>query len=370
MSKNITVIGVGRLGLGLALLIEKGGYNVCGVDIFPDYVKCLNDKTYKTKEPEYENLLRNSKNFYATTDLKEGLEYSDTIFIVVQTPNGGGERFYDHTILSNLLVKINKHKVKNKDIIVGCTVMPKYIDEIGKMLIEDCENTTLNYNPEFIAQGEIIKGFLNPDMILIGAEDESLGDKLKEIYSTFILSKPRYCVLTPLEAEIVKITVNGFITTKLSFANMISDVCDQCGADKDKVLNSVGGDSRIGNKYFRPGYSFGGPCFPRDTKALKQFVDKMDVNSDLLVATTKYNEEHVLYQTEQMLKYKTEGAYIFTDVCYKENSKIPMVEESAKLKIAANLVRLGKKVIIRDEIQLVNEVKKEYGNMFGYEIIS
>jgi len=168
MSINITVIGVGRLGLGLALLIEKSGYNVCGVDIFPDYVDCLNDKTYKSKEPEYENLLKNSKNFHATTDLKKGLEFSDMIFIVVQTPNGGGERFYDHTILSNLLVKINKHKIKNKDIIIGCTVMPGYIDEIGKMLIEDCMDTTLNYNPEFIAQGEIIKGFENPDIILIG----------------------------------------------------------------------------------------------------------------------------------------------------------------------------------------------------------
>ena len=103
MSKNITVIGVGRLGLGLALLIEKGGYNVCGVDIFPDYVKCLNEKTYKTQEPEYEKLLMESKNFHATTDLQEGLNFSDIIFIVVQTPNGGGDRFYDHTILSNLL---------------------------------------------------------------------------------------------------------------------------------------------------------------------------------------------------------------------------------------------------------------------------
>ena len=367
MSKNITVIGVGRLGLGLALLIEKGGYNVCGVDIFPEYVKCLNSKTYKTKEPGYEKLLTNSKNFHATVDLKEGLEFSDMIFIVVQTPNSGGERFYDHTLLSNLLVKINSYKVKNKNIIVGCTVMPKYIDDVGKMLIEDCENTTLNYNPEFIAQGEIIKGFLHPDIILIGSEKKELGDKLKEIYSTFILSNPKYCILTPLEAELVKITINGFITTKLSFANMISDVCDECGADKNKVLNSVGSDSRIGNKYFRPGYSFGGPCFPRDTKALKQFVDKQHINSDLLVATTKYNEDHVLYQTNQLLKENPDKEeFEFTDICYKENSKIPIIEESAKLKIAANLARMGKRVTIKDEIQLIDECKKEYGNLFEY----
>ena len=368
---NITVIGIGRLGLGLALLIEKGGYNVCGIDIFPDYVKCLNEKKYKTKEPEYEKLLQNSKNFHATTSLEEGLKFSDIIFIVVQTPNGGGRRFYDHTILSNLLVKINKYKVKNKDIIIGCTVMPKYIDEIGKLLIDDCENTTLNYNPEFIAQGEIIKGFMNPDIILIGAEKKELADILKKIYSTFILSNPRYCVLTPLEAEIVKITVNGFITTKLSFANMISDVCDQCGADKYKVLNSVGLDSRIGNKYFRPGYSFGGPCFPRDTKALKQVVDSFKINSDLLKATTRYNEEHVKFQTEQILKENPDKEeFEFTDICYKENSKIPIIEESAKLKIAANIARMGKKIIIKDEIQLINECKKEYGNLFHYEIIN
>lgn len=370
MSKNITVIGIGRLGLGLALLIEKSGYNVCGVDIFPDYVKCLNDKTYKTKEPEYETLLKNSKNFYATTNLEEGLNFSEIIFIVVQTPNGGGKRFYDHTILSNLLVKINKYKVKNKDIIIGCTVMPKYIDDVGSVLIEDCENVSLSYNPEFIAQGEIIKGFRNPDIILIGTENPVLGSKLKKIYSNFIVSNPKYCILKPLEAEIVKITINGFITTKLSFANMVSDVCDQCGADKTKVLNSIGSDSRIGNKYFKPGYSFGGPCFPRDTVALKQFVNKMQINSDLLTATTKFNEEHVNFQTNQLLKENPgREEFEFTDICYKENSKIPIIEESAKLKIAANLARMGKRVTIKDEIQLINETKKEYGSLFNYKLL-
>ena len=187
--ENITVIGVGRLGLCLALLIEESGYNVLGVDIFPDYVDNLNNKTYTTNEPELESLLQNSKNFRATTDLKEGLDHSDIIFIVVQTPNSGGHKFYDHSILSNLLCKINKLKPKNKHIIIGCTIMPKYIDEIGKLLVEDCDNCTLDYNPEFIAQGEIIKGFRNPDIILIGTESEELGEKLKVIYNKFMLTQ-------------------------------------------------------------------------------------------------------------------------------------------------------------------------------------
>ena len=84
---------------------------------------------------------------------------------------------------------------------------------------------------------------------------------------------------------------------------MISDMCDKLGADKYKVLNSVGGDSRIGNKYFNPGYSFGGPCFPRDTKALKLLVDKVNINSDILTATTKYNEEHIKLIKERRYRY-------------------------------------------------------------------
>ena len=366
--KKITVIGVGRLGLGLALLIEKAGYNVLGIDISQPYIDSLNSKKFKTKEPEYEKLLKESKNFRASLDLNEGLQHSDIIFVMVQTPNSGTDRYYDHNILSNVLMKINEQRVINKHIIIGCTVMPKYIDEIGEFLLRDCENTTLSYNPEFIAQGEIIRGFLNPDIILIGTKSEELGEKLREIYSKFVQTNPKYCIIDPLEAEITKITINGFITTKLSFANMISDVCDNVGADKNKVLDSVGSDSRIGNKYFRPGYSFGGPCFPRDTKALAQFVNQSKINNELLLVTTKYNEEHVNFQTKQLLD-KNQEEYLFENICYKENSKIPIIEESAKLKIAKRLVELGKKVMIKDEIQLINEVKKEYGKLFEYIII-
>ena len=365
---NITVLGIGRLGLGLALLIEKAGYNVLGIDINKEYINKLNNKTFKTKEPEYENLLINSKNFRASLDLEEGLEHSDIIFIMVQTPNSGGNKFYDHSIVSHLLQKINEKKIENKHIIIGCTLMPKYIDEVGLFLLSECENTTLSYNPEFIAQGEIIKGFLNPDMILIGTHSQELGEILREIYSKIVKTNPKYCIISPLEAEITKITINGYITTKLSFANMISDVCDTIGANKEKVLESVGSDSRIGNKYFRSGYSFGGPCFPRDTRALALFVDQNNINNELLLSTTKYNNLHSEFLTQKLLNENKEE-YIIENVCYKEDSKIPIIEESAKLQIAKKLVQHGKKVTIQDEIQIINEVKKEYGNLFNYIIL-
>ena len=367
MENNITICGVGKLGLGLALLIENAGYNVLGIDINEEYINHLNNKTFKTKEPDYEKLLENSKNFKASIDLNKGLIHSNIIFIMVQTPNSGGDKFYDHSIVSNLLQKINEKRVENKHIIIGCTLMPKYIDEVGTFLISDCKNTTLSYNPEFIAQGDIIKGFLYPDMILIGTNNLKVSEKLREIYDKIVKIQPKYCILSPLEAEITKISINGFITTKLSFANMISDVCDSVGANKTKVLDSIGSDSRIGNKYFKPGYSFGGPCFPRDTRALALLLKQNKIDNDLLLATSKYNEFHSIFLTQKLLT-ENNMEYLIEDICYKENSKIPIIEESAKLKIAKRLVEAGKKVIIKDELQLINEVKKEYGNIFDYII--
>lgn len=361
--KNITVIGIGKLGLGLALLLEKGGYHVCGVDIFPEYVQRLNAKNIQFSEPCYNELLNESKNFQATTCLEEGVHFSDVIFIVVQTPNSGGDKFYDHSILSNLLLKINKLKPKNKDLIIGCTVMPKYIDEVGVHLLSDCENCYLSYNPEFVAQGNVVEGFKTSDIILLGTRNENLKTQIEEIYTKIMTKTPKFCFMKPLEAEIVKISLNGYITTKISYANMISDLCDVIGADKNVVLESIGSDSRIGNKYFRPGYSFGGPCFPRDTRAVKLLLDQNHIQSDLLAATTRMNEWHIDFQTKQLLDQNLK-TYVFENVCYKENTKIPMIDESAKLKIAKKLTEHGEKVTIFDYPEILEEVKKEYGVLF------
>lgn len=364
--QNITVIGIGRLGLGFALMLENSGYNVVGVDINHQYVSELNNKQFICNEPGYNELLQQCKNFKATTSLQEGIVHSDIIFIIVQTPNSGGDRFYDHSILSGLLVKINKLKPVNKNLIIGCTVMPKYIDEVANVLCSDCIDCHLSYNPEFVAQGDIINGFKSPDIILVGTNNKALCPIMEEIYGNMCENNPKFCFLSPLEAEITKISINGFITTKLSYANMIADLCDNLHANKDRVLRSIGSDSRIGNKYFRAGYSFGGPCFPRDTRALKQVMDQNGIFSGLLENTTSSNEWHIEYQTQQLMSESRE-IYKFENVCYKENSQIPIIEESAKLKIAKKLAVRGKKIIICDTDEIITEVKKEYGNLFTYQ---
>ena len=356
---NVTVIGIGKLGLGFALLLEKYGHTVVGVDIFEDYITNLNNKKIKFNEHGYNELLQTSNHFWATKNLEEGIEFSDIIFIIVQTPNGGGDKFYDHTILSNLLVKISKLNYNNKNIIIGCTVMPGYIDTVAKTLLPNC---FISYNPEFVAQGSIIHGFQNSDIILVGTENPELKKVLPSIYT--FCPHGKFCYMKPIEAEIVKISLNGFITTKISYANMISDLCDTLDADKNVVLDAIGTDSRIGKSYFKPGYSFGGPCFPRDTKALKQLLDTNCIQSGIIDETSKYNDFHIEFQTSQILcEFEP---YIIEDVGFKKG--ITLIEESAKLKIAKELSRLNKKVIIHDFPEIIEEVKKKFGNIFEYRI--
>ena len=368
MSKNISIIGIGRLGICVGLCLEKAGYNVLGVDISSDYVEKINNKTLDSPEPSVNNFLRESVNFKATTNLKEAIDFSKIIFIYVATPSSGGNKHYDHSTLGNVLMKINKEKVSNKHIIIGCTVIPGYIRDIGRFLIKDCENTSLSYNPEFIAQGDIINGLLKPDFILIGEGSKEAGDELEEIYKNLNDSEVNIQRMSPISAEITKLSINCFITTKIAFANMIGDVADESiGADKYKILEAIGSDSRIGSKYLKPGYGFGGPCFPRDNRALGSYIKKVGVEPLIPVATDESNKLHTKYQVQQILdERKIYRPYNIYGVGYKENCNVPIIEESQKLVIGEELAKLDYDVILHDKEHMLNAVKLEYGNIFQY----
>jgi nucleotide sugar dehydrogenase len=392
--KKITIIGIGNIGLGFSLLLEKNGYNVIGVDFLENenYVKLLNEKVnYTSTEPEFKKLLNESKKFKATTSLQEGLSFSNIIFIFVQLPiSNNVEKYFDHSVLSNLIFKINKLNPENKHIIISSTVMASFTKDIGSFLLQDCNNVSLSYNPEFVEQGNIINGFQNPDLILCGTYSEELKPILNEIYTkiTFregVSKTPTF--LTPIEAEIVKLALNSYITTKIAFANTISDLCNVMNnmrndtetnfINKNVVLESIGLSSSIGNKHFKAFENFKGPCFPKDLKAFKKLLDNHFVNSKLLEGTIEYNNEHLVFQVEQLIKEDL-PVYYFENVGYStesdmneiDGSRVPVIEESLKLKIARVLVfNYGKNVVIQDNKDTIEEVMKEYGNLFNYEII-
>merc|ERR1711959_450488 len=368
--KKITIIGCGRLGLCLALCFDRAKYDVLAVDIFPDYVKALNDRTFNSKEPRVSEFLAEAGTFRATTDIKEGIEHSDILYVLVDTPSTRGDRHYDTSKLGNVLAAINAHKVQNKHVIIGCTIMPGYIRNIAGHLLRDCTNTSISYNPEFIQQGDIIRGFLNPDMVLIGEGCKEIGDHMVQLYNDVCENQPVMGRMAAESAEICKIAINCFITTKISYANMVGDIADRTpGAEKNEILAAVGADSRIGTKCLRPGYGFGGPCFPRDNRALGGYAKSIGIEPLIPIATDQYNNLHTQIMIENKIA-EDRPEYVFSDVAYKPQCPVPIIEESQKLAVAAGVAKAGKKVIIEDRDFIVACVRAEFGSMFEYRVVN
>jgi len=207
-------------------------------------------------------------------------------------------------------------------------------------------------------------------MVLIGEGNKAAGERLQHIYEAMTDNKPRICRMAPESAEICKLGVNCFVTMKVSFANLIGDLADATpGANKMDITNAIGQDSRVGVKYLRPGYGFGGPCFPRDNRALGGYGDMIGVDALMFKATDNYNKYHTQRQIASALA-ENKDDYTFTGVAYKPSTKVPIIEESQRLVIAAALAKAGRKVCIRDFKDTVVEVRKEYGSLFTYEILA
>lgn len=360
----ISVIGVGKLGICFALNLEKAGYNVIGVDKNQKYVELINNKQLTSYEPFVEEYLQSSQHFHATTDIKEILK-SNMIFILVPTPSLETGR-YDHSFVNEVIDEIEKFGQQDviKHIIISSTVNPEFCDKIQQRL--ENLNYTLTYNPEFIAQGSVINDQQNPDMILIGGKSQTAGDILEEIYTKMCKNKPIFKRMNLISAEITKIALNCFVTTKISFANSIGDLCETVGAETDKVLSAIGSDSKIGNKCLKYGYGYGGPCLPRDNKALSVFGE--DHGIDLLIskATDEINKNHLEFQLKQYKKNsKTNEQIVFDGVTYKKGTVI--LEESQPFELAIKLAKSGCKIRIIDKPAVIDEIKKIYGSLFEYE---
>lgn len=366
---TITIIGVGKLGLCMALCLEQVGYHVLGIDLNEAYINSLNNKTLSSFEPQVATLLQSSTRFKASCSLDEGLAFSDIYYVMVDTPSTPDKEAYDHKNVNRVLSEINKRKVVNKHIIIGCTVFPGYIRTIGRNLIKDCINTTLSYSPEFIAQGNIIYGLQHPDIVLIGEESKEAGDLIEELYRNLCVNNPHICRMSPDSAEITKLAINCFITTKIAYANMVGDIADKtAGANKFVILDAIGSDNRIGHLCLKPGYGFGGPCFPRDNRALGNYAHIIGIEPFIPQATDAANKLHAQCMIQQLLQ-EDRATYIFEKVTYKDDCAVPMIDESQKLIVAAALAKAGKKVIIRDTNQVIEKVQQVFGTIFEYQVI-
>jgi nucleotide sugar dehydrogenase len=352
---NISIIGVGKLGLCLALNLERKKFNVTGVDVIESYVNSLNDKTFTTSEPHVNKYLNESKIVF-TTDLKQALK-NDVLFVVVSTPSTS-EWKYDHTQVENIadrLISYGKQD-KRKDLIINCTTFPGYCDTLQAKLKD--YNYKVSYNPEFIAQGTIIHDQTHCDNVLIGEADAKAGRLIEYIHSRMCESDPVINKMNRTEAELTKLSVNCYLTTKISYANMIGDIAGRLGCNANKILTAIGTDSRIGNKYLKPGFGFGGPCFPRDNRALAKCGEELGIDAVISKATDEMNEKHLQYQIEDFVKNNPDKDQIvdIDYVTYKRESTI--LEESQQLKYAVKLKELGYKIQLLDNrLEVLDQLK-------------
>jgi nucleotide sugar dehydrogenase len=355
--KHISILGVGKLGLCLALNLERKGYNIIGVDVSESYVQSLNNKSFTTSEPNVNEYLASSKNILFTTDINKALT-NDVLFVVVRTPSTPDYK-YDHSDIENIadqLINIGKQPTR-KDIIINCTTFPGYCDTLQEKLKE--YNYYVSYNPEFIAQGTIINDQVKCDNVLIGEADEYAGNLIMDIYKSMVESNPIYNKMSRTEAELTKLAVNCYLTTKISYANMVGDIANRLGCDADRVLKAIGTDSRIGNKYLKFGFGFGGPCFPRDNRALAKCGEEVGIDAVISKATDKMNEKHLQYQIEDFVKRNPDPKNLTVQidfVTYKKESIL--LEESQQLKFTQKLKELGYNIDILDKRQeVLNQLK-------------
>lgn len=353
---KIGVIGAGRLGICFALLCEAAGYDVLVSDIREDYVNDLNERKIKTHEPEVENLLRTASNFRATTNNKEVIDECDLIYTLVATPSLE-DGSYDVSAVWQVVTDF-QDVTKKKYFVVGCTTNPGDCDNFKKQLPS---NVKVFYNPEFIAQGSIINDLRTADMVLLGADPFVDNDKvisdIRKLYEKIQTTRAIVCSMSTTAAEITKIAINCFLTTKISYANMLGDVLHHagCGDEVSSVLTAVGTDSRIGRKYLGYGFGYGGPCLPRDNRSFAAFAKKVGLEYNLGTVTDEINNQHAKFVCDYFEKMNSnKKPFYFDSITYKKGTDI--LTESQQYRLCLDLLDRGYTVYIHNDKKVTDQI--------------
>ena len=353
---KIGVIGAGRLGICFALLCEAAGYEVLVSDIREDYVNDLNERKIKTHEPEVENLLKVATNFRATTNNKEIIDECDLIYTLVATPSLE-DGSYDVSAVWQVVHDFQDVTTK-KYFVIGCTTNPGDCENFKKQLPS---NVKVFYNPEFIAQGSIINDLRTADMVLLGVNPFANNDKvisdIRKLYERIQTTRAIVCSMSTTSAEITKIAINCFLTTKISYANMLGDVLHHagCGDEVSTVLTAVGTDSRIGRKYLGYGFGYGGPCLPRDNRSFAAFAKKVGLEYNLGTVTDEINNQHAKFVCDYFEKMNSnKKPFYFDYITYKKGTDI--LTESQQYRLCLDLLDRGYTVYIHNDKKVTDQI--------------
>lgn len=358
VSMNISVIGCGYLGAVHAACMAEIGHTVVGVDVDEDKVGLLAAGQAPFHEPDFEELL--ARNVDAgrlrfTTDFAEVAD-SQVHFIGVGTPeaaDGSADMTYMTSAVQSLLPHLGK--AEGPSIVVGKSTVPVgTADSIEDAVVE--AGGILIWNPEFLRESFAVQDTLRPDRLVYGvSKDEERAqvsrDILDEVYANIIGAGVVRLVMDFPTAELVKVSANSFLATKISFINAMAEICDATGADVTKLAEAIGMDDRIGKKFLRAGIGYGGGCLPKDTRAFQARTEQLGLHSlDFLTAIDEINDRRRNHAAElaiEALGGDVAGKKIaILGAAFKPNSDD--MRNSPALDIAKKLADAGATVVVTD----------------------
>ena len=354
---KISVVGLGKLGSPLAAVLADKGHTVVGVDVNQAFVEALRHGRAPVRETGLDELIeKNRARLRATTDCGEAVLGTDLTFVVVPTPSKADGAFsLEYTLAAcGEIGKALRAKDGFHVVVMTSTVMPGSTGGPIQTCLEEASGKRcgsdfgLCYNPEFIALGSVIRDMMHPDFILIGESDPRSGEILASLYRDSWEKAPPVRRMSFINAELTKISVNTFVTTKITYANMLARLCERLpGADCDVVTDALGMDTRIGKKYLKGALGFGGPCFPRDNVAFNILARQNGVPALLAEATDRFNREQVGWLAERMLERLPAGGRIgILGLAYKPNTSV--IEESQGIAFARYFAAKGVPVVAYD----------------------
>src|SRR5262249_50455566 len=292
---HIAVIGTGYVGLVTGACFADFGMRVTCVDKDEQKISSIRLGRMPIYEPGLDALV--AKNVREgrlgfSTDIRRTVEESLVVFLAVGTPpsgDGSADMSQVDEVAHEIAKALNGYKV-----IVTKSTVPVGAASRIKKIIEENKTTPSRFsvaaNPEFLREGAAIDDFRRPDRVVIGCADEEAVAILKDIYRPLYLIETPFVITTPESAEMIKYASNAFLTTKVSFINEISGLCERLGADVHDVARGMGMDARIGSKFLHPGPGFGGSCFPKDAQALVALGRSVDYEVRIVDAALRVNE--------------------------------------------------------------------------------
>lgn len=301
---KIGVIGTGYVGLVSAVGLAELGHEVVGTDVASDKVEKASRGISHIYEPGLEELLKTNLkkgNLKFSHDLDKTIQSSDVLFVSVNTPqkqDGSADMTYVEAVSRTIAENLNTYKlvVEKSTVPVRTSFWIKKTIAMHKKKNVDFDVAS---NPEFLREGTAVSDFLNPDRIIIGVETKKARDILIEIYKKY---EDRVLVTNIDTAELIKHASNSFLAVKISYINMISELCEKTEADVELVAKGMGLDPRIGPRFLQAGLGYGGSCFPKDVRALIWMGEDLGVKFNLLKEVDRINKERIKVFVEKIKK--------------------------------------------------------------------